>query len=126
MRALIIDDSKSIRSILSKILTEVGFTVEKAANGREALDVIKKGRVDLALVDLYMPDMNGFEFIQEVRKDNAYKDMRLMMVTSETAKNKVVEALEAGADEYIMKPFTKEMIVEKLALMGMNISSTAN
>lgn len=121
MRALVIDDSKSMRSILSKILLEVGFTVEEAANGLEALDVIQKEKTDLALVDWNMPDMNGYEFIQEVRKDNAHKDMRIMMVTTETEMNKVVEALEAGANEYIMKPFTTEMIVEKLALMGMHV-----
>jgi len=121
VRALVIDDSKSIRSILSKILIEIGFSVEEAANGLEALDIIQKDKVELALVDWNMPDMNGYEFIQEVRKDNTYKDMRLMMVTTETEMNKVVEALEAGANEYVMKPFTKEMIVEKLALMGMNI-----
>ncbi len=124
MRALVIDDSKSIRSILTGILVGVGFTVEEAANGLEAMDLIKKEKVDLALVDWNMPDMNGCEFIQEVRKDNAYKDMRMMMVTTETAIDKVAEALKAGADEYIMKPFTNEMIVEKLALMGMNISNT--
>jgi len=123
VRALVIDDSKSIRSILSKILMEVGFSVEEAGNGLEALDIIQKEKVDLALVDWNMPDMNGYEFIQEVRKDNAFNDMRMMMVTTETEMNKVVEALEAGANEYIMKPFTKEMIVEKLALMGMHVSS---
>ena len=123
MRALVIDDSKSIRSILSKILMEVGFTVEEAGNGLEALDIIQKEKVDLALVDWNMPDMSGYKFIQEVRKDNAFKDMRMMMVTTETEMNKVVEALEAGANEYIMKTFTKEMIVEKLALMGMHFSS---
>ncbi len=123
MRAIVIDDSKSIRSILSKILIEIGFTVEEASNGLEALDVIKKDKVDLALVDWNMPNMNGYEFIQEVRKDNTYKDMRMMMVTTETEMNKVVEALEAGANEYVMKPFTKEMIIEKLALMGMDVPS---
>ncbi len=123
MRAIVIDDSKSIRSILSKILIEIGFTVEEACNGLEALDVIKKDKVDLALVDWNMPDMNGYEFILEVRKDNTYKDMRMMMVTTETEMNKVVEALEAGANEYVMKPFTKEMIIEKLALMGMHVPS---
>lgn len=127
MRALIIDDSKSIRSILSKILIEIGFTVEDASNGLEALEVLKNNpKMDLALVDWNMPDMNGYEFIQEVRKNDAYKNMRMVMVTTETAINKVADALEAGANEYIMKPFTKEMIVEKLALMGMNTPSTTN
>ena len=123
MRSIVLYDSKSIRSILTIILIEIGFSVEEAGNGLEALDVIKKEKVDLALVDWNMPDMNGYEFIQEVRKDNTYKDMRMMMVTTETEMNKVVEALEAGANEYVMKPFTKEMIIEKLALMGMHVPS---
>jgi two-component system, chemotaxis family, chemotaxis protein CheY len=124
MHALVIDDSKSIRSILAKILVGVGFTVEEAASGLEAMELIKKSKVDLALVDWHMPNMDGCEFIQEVRKDDTHKDMLLMMVTTETAINKVAEALEAGADEYIMKPFTREMIIEKLNLMGMEISRT--
>jgi len=124
VHALVIDDSKSIRSILAKILLGVGFTVEEATNGLEALDLIKKEKVDLALVDWNMPDMDGREFIQEVRKKAPTKDMRMVMVTTETAITKVAEALEAGADEYIMKPFTKEMIIGKLGLMGLNISGT--
>ncbi len=125
MRALVIDDSKSIRSILTKILSGVGFEVDEAANGLEALELIKKEKVDLALVDWNMPDMDGCEFIQIVRKSTAYKDMRLIMVTTETAITKVAEALEAGADEYVMKPFSREVILEKLALIGMNISSAS-
>jgi two-component system, chemotaxis family, chemotaxis protein CheY len=125
VRALVIDDSKSIRSILTRILSGVGFEVDEAANGLEALELIKKEKVDLALVDWNMPDMDGCEFIQEVRKSKAYKDMRMIMVTTETAITKVAEALEAGADEYIMKPFTREVIIEKLALMGMNTSSAS-
>lgn len=114
-----------MRLILINILSGLGFTVEEAANGLEAMDLIKKEKVDLALVDWHMPDMDGCEFVQEVRKDNAYKDMRMMMVTTETAINKVAEALEAGADEYIMKPFTKEILVKKLALIGINIQNTS-
>ena len=68
-----------------------------------------------------MPEMNGYEFVCAVRKDDQYKDMRLMMVTTETEMSQVVKALEAGADEYVMKPFTKEMIVEKLTIMGLSV-----
>ena len=125
MRAIVIDDSKSIRSILRRILSGVGFSVEEAANGLEALDLVKKEKVDLALVDWNMPDMDGSEFIREVRKSKTLKDMRMIMVTTETAITKVEEALEAGADEYIMKPFTKEIIVEKLALLGMDTSNAS-
>lgn len=120
MRALVIDDSKSMRLLLSDILLGMGFTVDEATNGLEAMDLIKKEKVDLALVDWHMPDMDGCEFIQKVRKDNSYNGMRMMMVTTETELNKVAEALEAGADEYIMKPFTKEIFIKKLALIGIS------
>jgi len=120
MRALVIDDSKPIRSILTDILVKQGFDVEVATNGLEAIELVKKEKIDLALVDWNMPEMNGLEFVQEVRKNNTYKNMLLMMVTTETALEKVADALEAGANEYVMKPFTKEIIIEKLALMGVD------
>ena len=123
MRALVIDDSKAIRLILTKILKEIGFSVVDAENGVVALDRLKEeGQVDLALVDWNMPEMNGYEFVCAVRKDNTYDEMRMMMVTTETEMSQVVKALEAGANEYVMKPFTKEMILEKLSLMGISLS----
>jgi len=65
--------------------------------------------------------MNGYEFVCEVRKDDQYNDMKLMMVTTETEMAQVIKALEAGANEYVMKPFTKDMIIEKLTLMGLDV-----
>ena len=122
MRALVIDDSRAIRMILGQILKALKFEVFNAGHGLEALEKLKEtGPVELALVDWNMPEMNGYEFVCEVRKDDKYKDMRLMMVTTETEMSQVVKALEAGADEYVMKPFTKEMIVEKLAIMGLSV-----
>jgi len=125
MHALVIDDSKPIRSILTQILVSIGFTVDQAENGLEALEVLKKQKVDLALVDWNMPEMNGCEFVQEVRKDDTYKNMRMVMVSTETGISKITTALEAGADEYIMKPFTKEIIIEKLTLMGLDLTKTS-
>ncbi|MEK9629807.1 MAG: response regulator [Nitrospinota bacterium] len=122
MRALVIDDSRAIRMILGQILKALKFEVFNAGHGLEALEVLKEtGPLDLALVDWNMPEMNGYEFVCEVRKDDKYKDMRLMMVTTETEMSQVVKALEAGANEYVMKPFTKEMIVEKLTIMGLSV-----
>ncbi|HIJ50527.1 MAG TPA: response regulator [Nitrospinae bacterium] len=122
MRPLVIDDSRAIRIILGQILKALKFEVHNAGHGLEALEKSKEtGPVDLALVDWNMPEMNGYEFVCTVRKDDQYKDMRLMMVTTETEMAQVVKALEAGADEYVMKPFTKEMIVEKLAIMGLSL-----
>ena len=122
MRALVIDDSRAIRMILGQILKALKFEVFNAGHGLEALEKLKEtGPVDLALVDWNMPEMNGYEFVCEVRKDDQYKDMRLMMVTTETEMSQVIKALEAGANEYVMKPFTKEMIVEKLTIMGLSV-----
>jgi len=120
VRALVIDDSKAIRLILGKFLKEIGFEVFDAGNGLEALDRLKQeGKMDLALVDWNMPEMNGYEFVQAIRQDQSYNDMLMMMVTTETEASQVIKALEAGANEYVMKPFTKDVIKEKLSLMGM-------
>ncbi|MEE8606257.1 MAG: response regulator [Nitrospiraceae bacterium] len=119
MRALVVDDSRATRTILRQILKEIGFEVSEAGHGREALERLKEiGTPDLALVDWNMPEMDGFEFIRAVRADHAYDSMRLMMVTTETEMEQVAKALEAGANEYVMKPFTKDVILEKLDLLG--------
>lgn len=119
MRALVVDDSRATRTILRQILKEIGFEVSEAGHGREALERLKEiGTPDLALVDWNMPEMNGFEFVRAVRADHAYDSMRLMMVTTETEMEQVAKALEAGANEYVMKPFTKDVILEKLDLLG--------
>jgi two-component system chemotaxis response regulator CheY len=108
-----------MRTILSKILTELGFEVTLAAHGAEALRRLQEeGTVDLALVDWNMPEMNGIEFVRAVRADGAYENLRVLMITTQTEMSDVATALEAGADEYLMKPFTKAMILEKLQLVG--------
>jgi len=119
-KAMIIDDSKAIRMILSKTLAEVGYEVCQAANGEEALSVLEreKGAISLALVDWNMPLMNGLEFVRRLRSDPRYASVLLMMVTTETQVEQMIEALEAGANEYVMKPFTKEIIADKLRLLG--------
>lgn len=119
MRALVIDDSAAVRTILKRILADCGFEVVEATHGREALERLRQvGKADIALVDWNMPEMNGYDFIRAVRADHSHDGMRLMMVTTETEIAQVAKALEAGANEYVMKPFTKDMILEKLSLMG--------
>ena len=121
MRALVIDDSRAIRLILGQVMKKLGFEVVDAGDGQEALNKLKSdGPFDIALVDWNMPVMNGYDFVVNARKDSQYNDMRLMMVTTETEMSQVVKALEAGANEYVMKPFTKEMIAEKLTLLGLS------
>ena len=124
MRALVVDDSKAIRVVLKKMLTEGGFEdLAEAAHGAEALEVLQNGpQPDVILVDWNMPEMNGYEFIKAVRAIEEWRDIPLMMVTTETETSQVVRALAAGANEYLMKPFTPEMLGEKLAILGVTTS----
>jgi two-component system, chemotaxis family, chemotaxis protein CheY len=118
MRALVIDDSRTVRAILRAILTEIGLDVVEAANGREGLDRLRDAEdVGVVLVDWNMPEMNGLEFIRAVRAQRAYDPVRILMVTTETEQEQVIRALETGANEYVMKPFTKDILVAKLSLL---------
>jgi len=120
MHALVVDDSKAIRAVVGNILREIGFDVSEAGNGREALDRMRQSRkTDLALVDWNMPEMNGYDFLCAVRSDPGYRETPLVMITTETEVEQMCRALEAGANEYLMKPFTREALLEKLALLGM-------
>ena len=119
MRALMIDDSRTVRAIIGKILREVGLEVIEAANGREGLEQLQRAGAELVLVDWNMPEMDGLEFIRAVRADRAYDAVRIMMVTTETEQEQVIRALDAGANEYLMKPFTVEALNEKLLLLGL-------
>ncbi len=120
MRALVIDDSRPMRMILGKLLTELGFEITEAGDGKQALDKLNPSQPpDLALVDWNMPVMNGLEFVQAIRTQHEYDHVPLMMVTTETDMERVVAAIDAGANEYVMKPFTKEIMLEKLRLLGM-------
>lgn len=118
MRALVIDDSRTVRIILRQALGESGLEVVEAANGREGLLQLRANEdVGLVLVDWNMPEMDGLEFVRAVRADPAYDPVRIMMVTTETEQAQVIRALEAGANEYLMKPFTKEVLAAKLSLL---------
>jgi two-component system, chemotaxis family, chemotaxis protein CheY len=122
MQALVIDDSRAMRLILGKLLHELGLEVADAENGRRALDLIDAGLDPaLMLVDWNMPEMTGIEFLTTVRKPPYESTARILMVTTETDLPQVVQALEAGADEYLMKPFTQDAVVAKLQLLGMAV-----
>jgi two-component system chemotaxis response regulator CheY len=118
MRALVIDDSRTVRIIIGQILREVGMEVHEASNGLEALEALKRAPdIELLLVDWNMPEMNGFDFVCQVRAQRAYDAVRILMVTSEAQGEQVTRALNAGANEYLMKPFSKEVLVAKLNLL---------
>jgi two-component system, chemotaxis family, chemotaxis protein CheY len=116
-----------MRLILKRIVGQIGFEVFEAEDGQAALDML--GTLDplpnLALVDWNMPNMNGLEFVTAVRADPRYREITLVMVTTESEQSQIVRALAAGAHEYVIKPFTQGAMVEKLALLGL-VPSGAN
>ena len=119
MRAIVIDDSRAMRAILGGILRDSGFEITEAANRREALERLKACDPPprLALLDWNMPEMNGLEFLQAVRANRANDTMRILMVTTESEMSQLARALEAGANEYVLKPFTRDVSREKLELL---------
>ena len=123
MKALVVDDSRVMRILLSKMLLEVGFAdVAQAQHGGEGLTHLTANPdVDLALVDWNMPEMSGIEMVEAVRKDASLNKTKLMMVTTESELVQVERALTLGANEYVMKPFTKDVITDKLRLLGFNL-----
>lgn len=119
--ALVVDDSRAMRSIIGKFLRELGFEVHEAASGLDALVRIRQIEgLSLVLVDWNMPEMDGCEFLKRVRQEEAFHDIPIMMVTTESEMEQVAVALDAGANEYLMKPFDKQGLLEKLLLLGVD------
>lgn len=126
MKAMVIDDSRAMRMLLRRIVGDVGFEVVEAGNGREALDLIEAGELpDLALIDWNMPVMDGLEFVSAVRQRPDARGVTLMMVTTESERSQIVRALAAGAHEYVIKPFTADALVDKLAMLGLTAAAAA-
>lgn len=119
MQALVIDDSRAVRLLIGDILRQRGFEVVTAGDGQEGLERLRENPgIRLALVDWNMPVMDGLEFIQAVRKVPDWNQVWLVMVSTETESEQVQRAMNAGANEYVMKPFTAEVLVAKLSLLG--------
>lgn len=118
MKILIVDDSATMRKIQKTQLSQLGFTdVAEAGNGKQALDVLAENMpVDLILLDWNMPEMDGMTFLKSVRSRDEYKSVKIVMCTSESEKSKVIEAMKEGVNNYIVKPFTPEILEEKLGL----------
>ncbi len=120
MKALVVDDSKMIRVILSRVLSEVGFTdVAQAQHGKEGYDyLLGHPDTNLVLVDWNMPEMNGIDMVKAVRREECLGGVKIMMVTTESEIAHMQQAIDSGANEFVMKPFTKDVIVDKLHLLG--------
>jgi two-component system chemotaxis response regulator CheY len=119
MRALIVDDSRFVRGYLRGLLEEKGIECEEAADGQAGMDQLKsRPPYDIALLDWNMPVMNGLEMLEHLRAEG-YGSVKVMMVTTEAENDYILRALDAGADEYLMKPFDDEALTEKLAMLGL-------
>jgi two-component system, chemotaxis family, chemotaxis protein CheY len=115
MRFLIVDDSSTMRRIIINTLNKLGHQdFVEASNGREGIDRLGAGTIDMIITDWNMPEMNGIDFIKAVRGGSNSKDVPVLMVTTNAAKDDIVEALRAGVNNYVVKPFTAETIKEKI------------
>ena len=115
---MIVDDSAAIRKILQRVLTQLQVPlgeVHEAADGREALELLKTKTVGLIFSDINMPNMDGIEFLTQLKASDSHKAVPIVMVTTEGSQAKVLQALQLGAIGYLRKPFTAEQIKEKLA-----------
>jgi two-component system chemotaxis response regulator CheY len=118
---MVVDDSSAARLFVSRAMSNLGYEVSTANNGREALERLLDGAPDLTvmLVDWNMPVLDGLEFVKRIRLMPEYNSVAVMMVTTETEMERIIEALDAGANEYIMKPFTEEDLASKLRLLDL-------
>jgi len=115
MKVLIVDDFATMRRILRNILKQVGFSkISESDDGKTALKELKNDKFDLVLCDWNIPEMSGLELLKAVRADTQLKNTPFVMVTAEAQKDNIVEAVKAGVNNYVVKPFTAETISEKL------------
>jgi two-component system chemotaxis response regulator CheY len=115
---LVVDDCRVIRKVARRILEDLGFAVAEAGDGADALDFCRAAMPEAILLDWHMPVMNGPEFLKRLRLEPGGEDPKVIFCSAETELARIREALEAGADEFIMKPFDAEIVVGKLAAAG--------
>lgn len=116
---LIVDDSKIVRKVMRKIIEPLGYAILEAEDGQKALDAFKEGAIDLIMLDWNMPIMNGMECMQAVRARADITQPKIVFCSTENDFSKIQEAMQSGADEYVMKPFDEEIIRGKLEQLGL-------
>ncbi|MEF9944830.1 MAG: chemotaxis response regulator CheY [Burkholderiaceae bacterium] len=115
LRFLIVDDFSTMRRIVRNLLKEIGFAnADEAEDGAVALGMLRSSRFDFVVTDINMPNMNGFELLEAIRADPALKALPVLMVTAEAKKEDIIRAAQSGASGYIVKPFTKATLDEKV------------
>jgi two-component system chemotaxis response regulator CheY len=116
---LIVDDSRVVRKVARRILEDLSFACEEAEDGKFALDAVTKTMPDLIMLDWNMPNMNGLEFLQALRAAPGGDKPKVVMCTTENDMSHIMQAMQSGANEYIMKPFDKEIVENKLSQIGL-------
>ena len=111
MTVLIVDDSVTVRKVTSRLMERQGFEVETAKDGVDALEKLQELRPDVVLLDIEMPRMDGFEVLRSVRRDEALKDLPIIMITSRTGEKHKQQAMELGVNEYLGKPFQEANLI---------------
>lgn len=115
MKILVVDDFSTMRRIVKNLLRQIGYSdIEEAEDGEQAYSKLKNGGFSFVVSDWNMPNMDGLELLKKVRSDPELKDLPILMVTAEAEKDKVVTAIQAGVNNYIVKPFTGEVLKEKM------------
>jgi len=126
MKFLIVDDFSTMRRIIRGLLKEIGYVnADEAEDGVVALDMLRVGRYDFVVTDINMPKMNGFDLMDRIKRDPSLKHLPVLMVTAEARKEDIVRAAKDGAAGYIVKPFTKATLEEKLAKIIQKLGTTA-
>lgn len=124
MRFLVVDDFSTMRRIVRNLLKELGFVnVDEAEDGAIALQKLKAGGFDFVVSDWNMPNMDGLTLLQSIRADEALKSLPVLMVTAEAKKENIVAAAAAGANGYVVKPFTAATLDEKLSKIFQNLEA---
>jgi two-component system, chemotaxis family, chemotaxis protein CheY len=115
MRILVVDDFSTMRRIVKNILKQIGFeNLDEAEDGKQALAMLKADKFDFLVSDWNMPNMTGIELLQAIRADAQLRNLPVLLVTAETEKEKVLEAVQSGVNNYVVKPFTAEVLMEKI------------
>jgi two-component system chemotaxis response regulator CheY len=117
--ALVVDDSTVVRKVARRILEKHGFSIREAADGQQALEAVADSMPRLVLLDRNMPVMDGIEFLKRLRDTYGSSEPTVVMCTTEAAQDRIMEGLEAGADEYVMKPFDEAILMDKLSMVGL-------
>jgi two-component system chemotaxis response regulator CheY len=126
MKFLIVDDFSTMRRIVRGLLKEIGYNnAEEAEDGAVALNMLKNAKFDFVVSDINMPNMNGFELLAAVKKDESLKHLPVLMVTAEARKEDIVRAAQDGAAGYIVKPFTKATLEEKVQKIMQKLMAAA-